>query len=350
MPFTRPTLAELIDRAAADLDSRLPGADARLRRSNLGVLSRVHAGAVHSLYGYLDFIARQIMPDTAEAEYLERWASIWGIPRNPAAAATGTITVTGTDGNTIPSGTTWQRSDGASFSADSAATIASGTASVPVSASVAGLAGETTSGSTLSLVNPLSGVTATATVAAPGLTGSADIETDAALLARLLARIRNPPHGGAAFDYVAWALEVPGVTRAWCYPLYSGDGTVGVFFVRDNDASLIPDSTEVATVQAHIDSVRPVTAAATVYAPTAHALDLTIAVTPNTTDVKAAVSAELTDLLLREAAPGTTILLSHIREAVSIAAGETNSIITVPSADFTNTAAQIAVLGTITWA
>ena len=33
MPFNRPDLPTLIDRAVADLESRLPGADARLRRS-----------------------------------------------------------------------------------------------------------------------------------------------------------------------------------------------------------------------------------------------------------------------------------------------------------------------------
>ena len=39
--------------------------------------------------------------------------------------------------------------------------------------------------------------------------------------------------------------------------------------VRDDDASLIPDAGEVATVQAYIDSLRPVTASVTVVAPTA---------------------------------------------------------------------------------
>ena len=66
--------------------------------------------------------------------------------------------------------------------------------------------------------------------------------------------------------------------------------------------------------------------------------------------VKAAVEAELTDLLRREAEPSGTILLSHIREAVSIAAGETNYTMTAPAADVTHTTAQMATMGTITWA
>jgi uncharacterized phage protein gp47/JayE len=85
-------------------------------------------------------------------------------------------------------------------------------------------------------------------------------------------------------------------------------------------------------------------------APVAVPLNFTIFVTPNTADVKAAVTAELTDLLRREAVPGGTILLSHIREAISIATGETNHTISVPAADVAHTTGQIATMGTITWA
>lgn len=89
MPFQRPTLPQLIERAAADIESRLPGTDPRLRRALLGVLARTHAGAVHGLYGALDWLARQIIPDTAEAEILDRWADWWGWrarPRPPPPA------------------------------------------------------------------------------------------------------------------------------------------------------------------------------------------------------------------------------------------------------------------------
>lgn len=54
MPFNRPTLPQLIQRNITDIESRLPGRDARLRRSNLNVLAKVHAGAAHGLYGALD--------------------------------------------------------------------------------------------------------------------------------------------------------------------------------------------------------------------------------------------------------------------------------------------------------
>lgn len=349
MPFSRPDLPTLIQRAEADIETRLPGADARLRRSNLNVLARVHSGATHGLYGYLEWLSRQIIVDTADGDWLERHAAIWGVARKAASPAVGNITVTGTNGAIIPAGSTLVRSDGAQYTTDAEAVISGGTATIAVTAVEAGQAGNAAAASTLNLDTPISGVSATATVDAGGLTGGADIETDDGLRARLLARIQAPPHGGAAHDYVAWALEVPGVTRAWVYPGELGLGTVTVRFVRDDDASPIPDAGEVAAVQAHIDALRPVTAQVTVAAPVAVPLGFTIDLAPDTAAIRAAVEAELRDLLRREAEPGATILISHIREAISLAAGEHDHILVAPAANVTHAVGEMATFGTITW-
>lgn len=350
MSFARPTLQQLIDRVQADIESRLPGTDARLKNSVLAILARAEAGGVHGLYGYLDWLANQLMADTAEAEFLDRHVAIWNVTRLAPAKALGTVTFTGTTGTVIPAGTELQRSDGWLYTTDADATIASGTATAAVTASTAGAAGNTAAAATLTLTSPISGVNSSATVAAGGLTGGTDAETDDALRARLLARLQAPPHGGADFDYVAWATEVAGVTRAWAKPLESGPGTVAVRFMTDNlTVNGIPDAPKVAEVQTYIGARRPVGASPTVSAPTAVALNCTIHIVPDTSAVRAAVQAELTDMLRREAEPGGTILLSHIREAVSLAAGETDSVVSVPSADVTHTASQIAVMGTITW-
>jgi uncharacterized phage protein gp47/JayE len=350
MPFSRPTLSELIDRAASDIETRLPGTDARLRRSNLNVLARVHAGAVHGLYGYLDWLALQLMPDTAEAEHLARWASIWGVTRKAAAAATGNVTFSGTNGTVISAGTLIQRADGAQFTTDAEGTISAGSATVAVTASVAGADGNTAASTSLTLVSPIAGINTTATVAAGGLSGGSDEEDDDSLRERLISRTQQQPHGGADFDYETWALEVAGVTRAWVYPQELGLGTVTVRFVRDDDVSIIPDAGEVAAVQAYIDARRPVTAAVTVVAPTAVPLDFEISgLNPNNTTVKAAIEAELEDLLRREAEPGGTILISHIREAISAAAGEYDHVLVSPSANVPHTPGQLATMGTITW-
>lgn len=348
MPYSRPTLQELINRTNADAVARL-GLEELLRRDDLQVLARVLAGASHAMHGHIAWLAEQVIFDTAEAEYLERWASIWGIVRKSAAAASGNVTITGNNGLAIPAGTALVSASGISYTTTADATISGGTATAAVLADVAGASGNAVAGDQLNMTTPIAGVASQVVVAAGDLTGGADVETDDALRSRLIARIQQPPHGGASFDYVTWALEVAGVTRAWVYPQELGLGTVTVRFVRDDDASLIPDAAEVLAVQEYIDARRPVTADVTVVAPVAVPLDFSIAVTPNTTVVKAAVEAELKDLIRRESEPGGAILLSHIREAISIAAGESNYTMTSPSADVTRTVGQMTTMGTITW-
>jgi uncharacterized phage protein gp47/JayE len=73
------------------------------RQNLLKVFASVDAGIYHQLLGDLDFLAKQIFPDTAEGVYLrEHWSSKT-VPLY-AVTAFGEITVTGAAGNAIPSG------------------------------------------------------------------------------------------------------------------------------------------------------------------------------------------------------------------------------------------------------
>lgn len=350
MSLNRPSLSTILERMRGDADAHLPGVDPRLRKSVLDVLLRTLAGAVHGMYGYMDFIAAQVIVDTAEAEYLDRWGAIWGITRKAPTAAAGSVTFTGTDGSVIPAGTTVQRSDGVEYTTDAAGTIAAGTVSVAVTATVAGSGGNADPGTQILLPSPLSGVNGTAAVAAGGLTGGTDAEGDTSLRARLVARIQRPPHGGTAFDYVAWALEVAGVTRAWVLPATPAAGQATVLFAVDNDAAgPIPSAGQVAAVQAHIDPLAPVTADIIVQAPAAATINFTIATVPNTAAVQAAIQAELADLILRRGEPGGTVYISHIREAISRSSGEENHSLVAPAADVVIPATGLGVMGAITW-
>lgn len=351
MPFNRPTLDTLIKRNQADIEASLPGTDAKLRRSNLAVISKIVSAGAHGLYGYLAYIAEQILPDTSEKAYLDRHAGMWLTqPRKAAAYAIGQVVFTGVNGTLIVAGTVVVRADGVEYATDADVTVALGQAIANITALTAGQIGNAVAATALSITSPIAGITGNATVHTTALTNGSDEEDDNSLRTRLLARIQQPPHGGSDCDYVNWALEVPGVTRAWVYPQELGLGTVTVRFVRDNDASIIPDAAEVTTVYDYIEARRPVTANLTVVAPVAVPLNFTIAATPNTAAVKAAIEAELRDLITRESEPAGTILLSHIREAISIAAGENNYVMTAPVADVTNTTGNMTTFGVITWA
>ncbi len=83
----------------------------------------------------------------------------------------------------------------------------------------------------------------------------------------------------------------------------------------------IPSAATAAAVKTYIDARRPV----------------------------AAVAASLADLIRRQAEPGGTLLISHIREAISTAAGEHDHELISPAADVTHATGHIAVMGRITW-
>lgn len=350
MPFNRPTLPTLISRIASDINGRLAGADARLRRAVLTILGRTQAGTAHGLYGHQAWIADQILIDTADDDMVLRQANVWGLTRKAAVAASGAVDITGSDASVAPAAAVLTRSDGAEFTLDADATISAGAATANVTAKTPGIAGNTPAGSTLTFSEPTSGVSATATVGTGGLTGGTDQETIDELRARVIERMQQPPQGGSEDDYVTWAKEVSGVTRAWTYPKEMGPGTVTVRFVMDDAAGgIIPDAATVQAVQDYIASQRPVTAELYVVAPVANPLDPTISITPDTQATRDAVTAELTDLITREAQPGGTIDLSHLDEAIQIAAGVTDHTLVSPTADVTNTTGRITTLGTITW-
>lgn len=349
MPYTRPELINLRDAAYADIE-RIPGAEARLAFGNLNVLAHILAGATDGLYGYVDWLSRQLLPDTAEEEYLDRHASIWlEDGRKLAKASSGRVIVEGQVGVTVPVGTQFVRSDGVQFTATNEITLAALTATVIVQALTAGALTNTAAGAKLTLVSPIAGLSSQATVDPAGLVDGSDVEKDPQLRGRILQRIQEPPQGGSSSDYVKWAKEVQGVTRAWVSPLEMGAGTVTLRFVRDGDASPIPDPAEIAVVQAYIDVRRPVTAELYVLAPVAAPVNFQIQLTPGTTSVKASVEAELRDLILRESAPGKTLLISHIREAISIATGEEDHVLVAPVANVVHAIGQMPTFGGITW-
>lgn len=377
MPFERPSLTTITDRIQSDIETRNPTIGTLLRRSVLKVLVRAFSGSIHLLYGYLDFKSKQIQALTADEQGLEDIATEYGISREAAAKATGTATVTGTTGTSIPSGSRLQTSDGIVYVTDEDETIASGTATLDLTAEEAGSDGNNDGDITLTFISPITSVSSTATVSSSGLSGGSDEETNDSLRERVLIRKRQPPHGGADFDYVTWAKEVSGVTRAWTSPHWNGIGTIGLVFVRDNDStSILPTSDQAGVVfdylESHTDSGSGLTigipvgalAGLTIFSSEGYvtyagtgtenaaeltSTNMTIQLYPNTTVVQAAVEAEIEALFLSEGGSGETVPLSKVDDAISAANGEIKHRIISPTDDISAAYNQIHSLGTITW-
>lgn len=354
MPFARPSLTDLITRIGGDLRGRLEVTGPLLRRAMADVLSSVWAGAVHGLYGYLDWVTRQLFGDIDDDDQLLRKAKLYGITPVPAGFASGNVTATGVNGTQILTGTIIKLDAVTSYRVTTGQTISGGVATCPVTAVIAGAAANLPAATALTFESPPAGVQSACVVATGGITNGVDQELVSALRVRFLEHLRNPPTGGSAEDYIEFAKSVPGVTRVWVFPRELGLGTVVVRFVRDLDLSIFPDGSAVAAVQAAENAGRPITAAVTVAAPTALAVAFTLHIVPDTADTRAAVSAELADLLTRVGEPGDgvsrgKILLSVIRTTIGVAAGVSDYTLTVPAADVVPGVGQLPVLGTITF-
>jgi len=367
MSFTRPDLQSIVERVKGDMRNALQIV-AVLRRSTEEAFAIAIAGASHVLHGHIRFISKQIFPDQAEVIYLERWAAVYALQRKAATFANLQISGTGNDGETIPIGTTYQRSDNALYTTDAAVTIAAGVYTVAITAAVAGASGNLGDGEGLTLLSPISGVNSDALVDSTNLEAE-DTETDESLRLRVLARIRTPPSGGTVTDYLAYARAVPGVTRAWVLPNwpaagFNGEGGVGVSFVEDGEDPIIPSAAKVAEVQTNVNLNKPVTADAVVFAPIPNVVDIVVNIKPNTQAVRDAVTAEMTDLFQREGqvagavdpdliASAVTysggLSVSKINEAISVSAGEEDHALLAPTGDVVSTSGQIITLGTITY-
>lgn len=344
MPFDTPTLPALISRALADLGSNA------LRHSDAQVLARSQAGTAFGLYGYLNWIAEQILPDSADEETLERIASLrLQQPRKAAKAAAGTASFIAAAGAVLDVDTVLQASDGRTYKITTSKTTAAGSNTATLEAVDAGVLGNAEAGMTLSLVQPVEGIASTFTVEAPGLLGGTAAESVESLRSRVIRSYRVIPHGGNKDDYETWALECPGVTRAWCVRNYMGPGTVAVFFMRDEDANPVPDAARREEVRAYIEPLRPVTAE--LYTPALDPVPVVyqVRLTPDTSTVRTAVEAQLADLHNREADLGEGLLISHMREAVSGARGEWDHQLIWPTADLTAAPNQLLTYGGCTW-
>jgi uncharacterized phage protein gp47/JayE len=364
MPWVRPTLPQLLARVQQDIKTRVPGSNPFLRWSSERVLGTSLAGLAHELHGRLQFLANQIVPnDTMDDSFADAAAAVW--LKNPVtltpqgrkepSAASGPVVITATGAGDLPVNSVLERSDGALFlTAADCPFSGAGTQDVQVIAAVAGSAGNTDAGTTLTLQSPPDGISATATVDTDGIVNGQDKETTPQLVARILQAIANHTNDGAAGDYEEWALSVAGVTRAWEFPQLFGIGTVAVYIASDTAGGGVGASdTLVASVQAYLDTVRPVTVKqCTVYSIAANAIAFRIHIinpADNTTANQAAIAAAISDTVLRVSGAGITLQAADIYAAIAAGSGFSGFVLEEPTGAVGCPPGQVVTVGAVTF-
>lgn len=353
MPFEIPTIKEIHQRVEADLEASLEGeinaADMPFRNALVRVLARVFAGAIHVLYRLLKTLAENYFPWSAVGVWLERWAEIWNITRKDGTFAYGRVSFTGTESAVLASGTLCQRSDGVQYEILDDAVIEFGELSVPVECLRSGKSGNLPAGVPVSLVSPVSGIDTAGKTTSPGINGGFDPEDDESLRDRLFERIQNPPQGGSESDYVRWAREVPGVTRAWAIPQGYGPNTVVVIIATDGpDGSIQPPPGLTETTAVHIRTRAPVTAEVFVVEPIPLPVLYRLTISPDSPTLRAAVASALLGFH-RTLGPGDPVRPSRVSEIVSTTPGEEYHRLDFPTADVQPERFEVATYGGVTW-
>jgi uncharacterized phage protein gp47/JayE len=368
MPWVTPTLDTVRALNRDNVTSQLASGPI-IPNSVERVLADSNAGLAFLTLLYLDWLALQLMPDTAETDFLGRFGDIWkpgGSGRKIATFASGVANFSGTNGFVLPIGTLLNAiiANGSNilFQTTAAITLGAG----PTPANFVAL----TAGATQLAINSL----LTLNVGIAGINGSAvitsivdgiDGETDDQLRVRVLDRIQQPPVGGDAEDFVQWVMATPGVnvTRAWCSPLEMGIGTISIRFMTDDTVNNIvgfPSAPDILTVQTYLDTKRPVAIKDRfVLSPVPEPINFVISnLSPDSVAVRSAIAKSVAAMLFVRAAPAhaingveqnaTTIYASWVNEAITEVAGVDHFTLTMADHPMPF-GASLAVLGTIVY-
>ncbi|MDF7670231.1 baseplate J/gp47 family protein [Orbaceae bacterium ESL0721] len=350
--YTPPKLTDLIKRTKGDFDN------VGIKSLLIDAIAMAHAGQSNGLYEFLAWISRQIVPHLADDEILLLFCQFWGVQRKVATKATGDLTVTLQGEAVIPAKTQWQTEDGFIVENPTSAILKAGTATIPVEAVVDGAAGNREGDLEFSLISPIINLENRAMLSKEGMTTGADIESINSLRARLLFRVQYPPSGGNKWDYIRWARECAGVTRAWCIPAPMYANYVTVLFVLDDQPSILPTKEDIARVADYIDGhLNPITnqwegkpsaAELILTAPKIKKINPVIKLYPDTIELRSAVKDALVQLL-QNLQLGEKIYLSQLRATISNVKGVVDHVVVAPKEDIDAAYDELVILGDVTW-
>ena len=347
-----PTPQETREIYFSAVETELPDTNPRQQSTFLNANGKGIALAVDGLHIEIENTKDQIFVRTATGDFLDLHGGEYFLTRVQATQSNGMVTATGTIGSVVPAGAILQSSTGATYTVDSEVTFAAISEVLDITSETFGVEANVTESATLTFESPLAGVNSSVTVNPGGLTGGIERQSDQDFRQRIVIRKSLPPQGGSTNDYKVFAKEAkPELTRVFIDQFF-GPGTVRILFMMDDTYSDgLPLTPDIADVFDYIDddSRRPITARIFVEAPVLQSVDFEIRLSPNTAAVQKAVESEIKNVIRTTGAPGQPLLRSKLNEAVSIAAGEDDHLITSPVLNVFMPVSTIPAAGTFTF-
>ena len=185
-----------------------------------------------------------MFPQFAEdyADVMNEHAKNRGLVRKAATAATGEITITGTEGTTIQAGSAFSTASvngepAVEFKTTALAVIeASGTVTVGIEATEAGVGGNVPAGTITLKANQITGISAVTNV--NETSGGTEEETTESLQKRIMDydAAKGVSFVGSPSDYRRWALEVNGTGNAIIIDPTDDSGLIKIVLTDSNGA------------------------------------------------------------------------------------------------------------------
>lgn len=268
IPIRSETLDTIIARLDADLNAGVPPGDDRYIDTTPGTfyadIRTAFALEMERLWDVAttDTVAASLA-EFAWGDYLDAHGLTIGLLRSPAAAATGEVTFTGTNGSIIGTGAevstiqTEADSEAIAFLTTEGGEVTGGSITLAVAAELPGSAGNVATGAVELLMSGIVGIASVTNAAA--ITGGEDVEDDEQYRDRIKLGWSAAQGSGSMADYQRWALAYPGVGNVRVTPIWNGAGTVRVVVtdVENNPVS----GAVLAGLQALIDPYEAETAA-----------------------------------------------------------------------------------------
>lgn len=244
MPLPRvSTIREIKNRIVSDLETAFNQDTPSLLIAFNRILATALAGFIRLLYEAIVWTYAQIFPEKSEIDTLRKHGDPVDVTERLAITAVIQADIFGIDGRVVQIGTLFRNANGIVFSVTTSATIAGGSARCELTSQIAGSAGNTIDGETLSIVASDENLTGIATVVTTITTGD-DAESLESFRSRVIAGYQKRKTGGSPADYEEWGLEAPGFIWVSAYSSETDPGTVIVYGQVDTRPDGIPTTSD----------------------------------------------------------------------------------------------------------
>ena len=351
MPYEVPTKADWVLSWRQSFQANLPGSDPALPGPEFAMVV-TGTGACHEVLKHSQKRLYRSPPSLkmSDEDALDN-AQAYGVKLEEAAFAAGPIRFTSDlDGTIIPDETEVQVG-GFTYLTQGAAVIAGGQADVDILATVAGAGGNLPEGQTVELTSPIPDLDSEATVLAGGVVGGADEQTIDELKQVLIDKPKkNAMNNGSKGNYVAWALEVPGVESAWEVKGYPNIFNVGVFVQLDGGTQ--PNQPKIDEITEYFESPgkAPYPYVHVVLAPTYLTQNFTVHLIEDSAANRKRVKDGLTNFYATEVEMGNGFLyVTSLVTAIKNELGSDNFDLISPAANIVVAPQQLPRLGTVSF-